>query len=286
MKAIDLQCQMVTKWGSFLPLEMVSQFEKYLGTKLGYGKTDEEMAQVLRDADVKAIVVIPTSNITDDMGKVRELNDRSAQFQKDYSDVILGIWCSVNPQFGYKGLREVERCIKDLGFVGYYMMSLAAGIPANDKLMYHFYDLCSEAGVPVRWNIGHTAGGAGTPGGGGYHLGFEKPIPYLDDVAADFPNLTLISAHCAWPWQDEMISILLHKGNVYAENHGWAAKHVPAEIKREIRGRLQDKYMFASDYPFFSYERLFSEWEAEGFKPEILEKMYYKNAMRVFGFEL
>ena len=55
MKAIDLQCQMVTKWGSFLPLEMVSQFEKYLGTKLGYGKTDEEMAQVLRDADVKAI---------------------------------------------------------------------------------------------------------------------------------------------------------------------------------------------------------------------------------------
>ena len=286
MKAIDLQCQMVTKWGSFLPPEMASQFEKYLGTKLGYGKTDEEMAQVLRDAEVKAMVVIPTANIPDDIGKVRELNDRSAQFQKDYSDVILGIWASVNPRLGYKGLRELERCIKDLGFVGYYMMSLCAEVPANDKSMYNFYDLCSEAGVPVRWNVGHTAGGAGLPGGGGYHLGFERPIPFFDDVAAEFPNLTLISAHCPWPWQNEMISILLHKANVYAENHGWAPKYVPAEIKREIRGRLQDKFMFGSDYPFFTHERLFTEWEAEGFTPEILEKMYHKNAQRVFKLEL
>jgi predicted TIM-barrel fold metal-dependent hydrolase len=182
MKAIDLQCQMVTKWGSFLPPEMASQFENYLGTKLAYGKTDEEMAQVFRDADVKAMVVIPTSNITDDIGKVRELNDRSAQFQKDYSDAILGIWASVNPQLGYKGLRELERCIKDLGFVGYYMMSITAGVPINDKLMYPFLDLCCDAGVPVRWNVGHTAGGAGLPGGGGYHLGNERPIPFFDDA--------------------------------------------------------------------------------------------------------
>ena len=103
MKAIDVQCQNVTKWGSLLPLEMVSQFETYLGTKLGYGKTDEEMAQVFRDADVKALVVIPTSNITDNIGKVRELNDRAAQFQKDYQDAIVGMWCLVNPKLGYKG---------------------------------------------------------------------------------------------------------------------------------------------------------------------------------------
>jgi len=286
MKAIDLQCQMVTKWGSFLPPEMAGQFEKYLGTKLGYGKTDEEMAQVLRDADVKAMVVIPTSDITDDIGKVRELNDRSAQFQKDYSDAILGIWASVNPQLGYKGLRELERCIKDLGFVGYYMMSLTAGVPINDKLMYPFLDLCCDAGVPVRWNVGHTAGGAGLPGGGGYRLGNERPIPFFDDAAAEFPNLTLISAHCPWPWHNEIISILLHKANVYAENHGWAPKYVPAEVKREIRGRLQDRFMFGSDYPFFSYERVFTEWESEGYTPEILEKMYYKNAQRVFKLEL
>jgi len=277
---------MVTKWGSFLPLEMVSQFEKYLGTKLGYGKTDQEFAQVLRDADVKALVVIPVVNITNDIGKVRELNDRSAQFQKDYSDVVLGIWASVNPQLGYQGLHELERCIKDLKFVGYYQMSLAVGAPINDKLVYPFLDLCSQAKVPVRWNVGHTAGGAGTPGGGGYRLGNERPIPFFDDAAAAFPNLTLISAHCSWPWHNEMISILLHKANAYSENHGWAPKHVPQEIKREIRGRLQDKYMFASDYPFFPYERLFSEWESEGFPPQILEKMYYKNAQRIFGFKL
>ena len=286
MKAIDINCQCVTKWGSLLDPETCRQIEKYLGYKLGYGKTDEEMAQVLRDADVKAMVVLPTINMEDDIGKVSELNDRAAQFQKDYSDVIIGMWCSVNPKLGYKGLREAERCIKDLKFVGYYQMSLAAGVPINDKLIYPFLDLCCDAGVPVRWNVGHTAGGAGTPGGGGYHLGNERPIPFFDDVAAEFPKLTVISAHCSWPWHNEMISILLHKANAYAENHGWAPAHVPAEIKREIRGRLQDKFMFASDYPFFAYERLFTEWESEGFKPEILEKMYYKNAQKVFKLEI
>src|SRR4030042_2877010 len=188
MKAIDVNCQCVTKWGSLLSPDMARQIEKYLGTKLGYGKTDEEMAQVLRDADVKAMVVLPTINMIDDIGKVRELNDRAAQFQKDYSDVVIGMWCSVNPKLSYKRLREAERCIRDLKFVGYYQMSLAVGVPINDKLMHPFLDLCCDAGVPVRWNVGHTAGGAGTPGGGGYHLGNEGPIPFFDDVAVEFPH--------------------------------------------------------------------------------------------------
>jgi len=285
MKAIDLQCQVVTRWGQMIPDEHIPYLEKYLGTKLDYDRTDEEMAQLLRDADVKAMIVLPTMDRTD-IGEIREINDRAYEFKRNFSDVIVGIWASIIPALGWKGLKELERCIKDLGFVGYYMASLAAGVPINDKSFYNYYDLCSEAGTVVRLNIGHLAAGAGTPGGGGYRLAPERPIPYFDDVAAEFPNLTLISGHCTWPWHIEMISVMLHKGNVYAENHGWAPKYVPAETKKEMNGRLQDKFMFASDYPFVSYERVFAEWEAEGLKPEVLEKMYYKNAQRRFGLEL
>ena len=285
MKAIDIQVQNVAKWGPLLNPEQTEQIGKYLGTKLNYNLTDAEMAKMLRDADVKAMVILPTSNIPDDIGRVRELHDRAAQCQKDYPDVILGYWASINPHLGYKGLRELERCIKDLKFVGYYHITLASGVPMNDPRMNHVYDLCSEAKVPVKLNIGHTAGGAGLPGGGGFRLNFEQPIPYFDDVCAAFPNLTCISGHTPWPWQNELISVLLHKGNAYAENHGWAPKYVPEEVKREINGRLQDKYMFASDYPFLKHERLFKEWEAE-IKPEVLQKMYFKNAERIFRLKL
>ncbi|MFC1926158.1 amidohydrolase family protein [Chloroflexota bacterium] len=288
MKAVDLMCQMVTRWGSILTDEIAHQMEAYLGTKMIYNKTDEEMAQMLRDADVKVMVVTSTGQPPSsmmDIEEVKDIHDRVYQFTKDYSDVIIGSWATISPNYGYKGLRELERCIKDLKFVGYFMTDMVSGVAHNDKSLYNYYDLCSDAGVPVRLLIGHTAGGAGTPGGGGIHLERERPIPYLDDVAADFPNLKVIAGHCSWPWQNELISILLHKANVYAENHGWAPKYVPAELKKEINGRLQDKFMFGSDFPLIPYERCFAEWDAE-LKPEVAEKMYYKNAQKVFGLEL
>ena len=281
LKALDIQVQCTAKWGPLLNPEQTEQIGKYLGTKLHYDLTDDQMAQELRDNNVKAMILLPTSDIREDIGRVRELHDRAAECQKKHPDVILGYWATINPHLGYKGIRELDRCIRDLKFVGYYHITLASGVPMNDPRMNHVYDLCSEAKVPVKLNIGHTAGGAGLPGGGGFHLNYEQPIPYFDDVCANFPNLTVISGHVPWPWHNELISVLLHKGNAYAENHGWAPKYIPEEIKKEVNGRLQDKYMFASDYPFVTHERVFKEWE-EVLKPEVREKVYWKNAARIF----
>jgi uncharacterized protein len=117
-------------------------------------------------------------------------------------------------------------------------------------------------------------------------LKYTKPIPHLDDVAADFPNLTIIGAHCAWPWQDEMTAVLLHKGNVYQELSGWSPKYFPPTLKKEINGRLQDKFMFGSDYPIISHKRLFQDWDSENYKPEVLEKVFYKNAIRILNLKM
>jgi predicted TIM-barrel fold metal-dependent hydrolase len=284
IKAIDIQVQCTAKWGPLLDEQQTKDIGKYLGTKLRYDLTDDEMAQELRDANVKAMILLGTSNVLD-IGRVKELHDRAYECQKKHPDVILGFWGTVNPHLGYAGVRELDRVIRDYKFVGYYHITLASGVPMNDPRMNHVYDLCSEAKVPVKLNIGHTAGGAGLPGGGGFHLNYEQPIPYFDDVCANFPNLTCISGHVPWPWHNELISVLLHKGNAYAENHGWAPKYIPEEIKKEVNSRLQDKYMFASDYPFVTHERVFKEWD-EVLKPEVREKVYWKNAARIFKIKL
>jgi hypothetical protein len=49
------------------------------------------------------------------------------------------------------------------------------------------------------------------------------------------------------------------------ETSGWAPKYFPESLKREIKGRLQDKVMFGSDYPVLMHERLFLGFEAEGY---------------------
>ena len=90
------------------------------------------------------------------------------------------------------------------------------------------------------------------PGGGGVLLDLCHPR-YVDAVAVRWPELTIISGRPAWPWQDEMISILLHKPNVWSELHGWSPRYLTDALKREIRSRLRKKVMFGGDYPLFRY---------------------------------
>ena len=126
--------------------------------------------------------------------------------------------------------------------------------------------------------------GAGLPGGMGIKLEYCKPL-LLDAVAADFPELTIIACHPSWPWQDEMIAVLVHKANVYNELSGWSPKYFSDALKKEIGGRLQDKFMSGSDYPALTHDRLSKDWDSLGLKPEVLEKIFYKNAQRIVGLQ-
>jgi predicted TIM-barrel fold metal-dependent hydrolase len=97
--------------------------------------------------------------------------------------------------------------------------------------------------------------GAGMPGGMGAKLRHAHPSA-IDELAADFPNLTITAAHPGWPWVDETTAVAFHKGNVFWELSGWAS----AQLKTDIKGRLRDKIMFGSDYPSIPYDRLLREW--------------------------
>jgi predicted TIM-barrel fold metal-dependent hydrolase len=67
------------------------------------------------------------------------------------------------------------------------------------------------------------------------------------------------------------------------EMSGWSPKYFADSLKREIRGRLQDRVMFGSDYPVLAYDRLFRDWESEGYPDAVLEKVYRRNAERILG---
>ena len=66
-------------------------------------------------------------------------------------------------------------------------------------------------------------------GGGGVRLKFGDPMP-IDDVAVDFPDMPIVLAHPSFPWQDEAISICLHKPQVYIDLSGWSPKYFPPTL--------------------------------------------------------
>jgi uncharacterized protein len=105
---------------------------------------------------------------------------------------------------------------------------------------------------------------------------------HVDSVAARFPQLKILAARPAYPWQDEMITILLHKGNVHYELHGWSPKTLSPALKREIGGRLQDRIMFGCDYPVLKYEMMLERWRGLGYPESVLEKVLWRNAESYF----
>ncbi len=257
--------------------------QKYFNWKDGF-VTEAHMTDYFRKSDARVILDLAfTHNLP--MDEVREQHDYCFDTERAHQDVILGHWIHLDP-LNPDSLGELRRCIdKRIGFLG---LHVNATPPASDPAWTPLYELCVEANVPVMILVGMSAIGAGVRGGLGRILEDTHPR-HLDRVAAKYPDMNIIAARSGWPWQAETNAVLLHKGNVWYEIHGWSPKYHPPELKHEIARRLQDKVMFAADYPMLSYERLERDWRAEGYTEEVLEKVFHRNAeafMKMIGLDL
>jgi hypothetical protein len=241
--------------------------------------TEAEMADHFRAVGVQVILDLGV-RLRLGLDELQPLHDYAFETQRKYPDVILGNWFHLDPRLGPDGVRELQRCIDaGAGFVGLAVPGAGYNIAANDPRYEPYYRLCIDAGVPVLILVGTTGLGATLPGGGGIRLECSHPR-YLDDAAATYPDLTIVASRPAWPWQAELIAVLLHKTSVWYELHGWAPKYFTADLKHEIPRRLKDRVMFGADYPLLAYERLIAEWRSEGYPEDVLDGVFYRNAQR------
>lgn len=282
MRAIDLHTHPMTKeW-----FEAFGVFSESLSKLLHVeykAKTEEEMADDFRREDVLAMMIAWDSGSA--TGDPVVTNDWVAGLTEKFPDVFLPGWAVIDPWKGKAALFELERAITKLGLKGAKFQPPVQAFYPHDRRFFPIWDLCQSLGAPVLIHTGVTALGSGIPGGRGVQLKYGRPIPGIDDVAANFPRLTIIAAHPGWPWHEELIAVLMHKNNVFFEVSGWRPKYIPEQIKQQINNRLQDKVMFGSDYPGWGIAQVLDELEREGFKPQILEKMFVKNATRVLNLE-
>jgi len=196
---------------------------------------------------------------------------------------ILQGWAAVDPLKGAPALDEARHAIEDLHLLGFHFHPIMGHYAVDEEKLQPLFEVIDALKVPVMIDVGTTGMGAGLPGGLGSKLRHAHPLA-IDELASNFPNLTIIAAHPGWPWVDEMTAVVLHKGNVYWELSGWAPKYLPESLKKDIRGRLRDKVMFGSDYPSMAYERIAREWGELDYPDDVMEGLFHKNAERVLGF--
>jgi len=198
-----------------------------------------------------------------------------------HADVLIPFG-SVDPTRGAEAVRRARRLVTEHGVRGFKFHPSLQGFAPNDPAHYPLYDALQELGVPALFHTGQTGIGAGLPGGRGIKLRYSAPM-LLDDVAADFPNLTIVMAHPSVPWQDEAISIATHKANVYIDLSGWSPKYFPPQLVRAAGGLLKHKVLFGSDFPLITPDRWLRDFDALDLKPEVRPLILKENAARVLG---
>ncbi len=240
----------------------------------------DEMAEKYKELDILGVIFSVDTETT--TGETPDSNDYVAGIVKDHPDQFIG-FCSIDPWKGQAAVQELERSVIDLGLKGLKLHPVHQAFYPNDTRFYPLYAKASELGVPVLFHSGFAGAGSGTPGGSGLKLKYSAPIPYMDDVAADFPELTVIMAHPAWPWTEEQIAVALHKSNVYLDLSGWSPRFIPEALKREINTRLQDKVLFGSDYPYITPERWLRDIDQLDLREHVLPKVLLENARKVLS---
>ena len=259
----------------------VQQMARYFGRERKPVSIDE-MADQYRQRKMMAAIMNTTDMTVTGLTPVP--NDHIAEGVRRHPDVFLGFGI-VDPWMGKVALEEIRR-IKELGLhgIGEFNPARQHFYP-NDTRFYPLWEEAQKLGLPILFHSGMAAAGAGTPGGMGFKLKYGQPI-YLDDVAADFPELKIICAHPSWPWQEEALAIARHKLNFYIDISGWAPKYFPQELVHHMNSLLQDKVLFGSDWPAIGVERWIEEFNQLNLRPEVRQKILLENAKKFFNLKL
>jgi uncharacterized protein len=200
-------------------------------------------------------------------------NDEVAAIVRKHPDRFIGI-ASVNLHQPMDAVRELRRCVTDYRFRGLRIVQWLWDLPATDRRYYPLFAECVNLDVPVCLQVGHT--GPLCPSEPG------RPIPYIDVVAIEFPELKIACGHIGYPWTTEMIAVATKHPNVFIDTSAYTAKRYPQELVTYMKTNGSKKVLFGTNYPMILPSKCLEDIDSLGLDDEGKELFLHKNAERVF----
>ena len=209
-------------------------------------------------------------------------NDEVAELLREHPGRFIGL-ARISGLDVMRGVRELEQRIREQGFQALGVSALVDGIPASDRRYYPLYAKAAELRVPVRVYSSMNYA-TDRP----YDLGHPR---HLDQIAIDFPELTLIGGLGGWPWVNEMVALVRRHPRLHLDTSAHRARYLGQpgsgwEMLLQFGNTLiQDKVLvgLSSGLVGQPHETLIQEYLALPLKDTVKEKWLYGNAARVFG---
>ncbi len=262
-----------------LDQELLDASAKYFKSGDERTPTVEHLASYYRSRNTAAVIF--TVDASTGLGHPAISSEEIAELAAADADILIPFG-SVDPLAGASAVSRATSLVEQHGVRGFKFHPSLQAFEPNDQTYYPLYERLEEFGLPAVFHTGQTGIGAGLPGGRGIKLRYSDPM-LLDDVAADFPGLTIILAHPSVPWQDSAISMATHKANVYIDLSGWLPKYFPTQLVHAANRQLRNKVLFGSDYPVINPDRWRASFDELEMRPEVIPLIMKENAINVLG---
>jgi predicted TIM-barrel fold metal-dependent hydrolase len=200
-------------------------------------------------------------------------NDEVAEMINQYPDRFAGV-AAVNLEKPLEAVRELERAVKELGFIALRVVPWLWSRPPNDKFYFPLYVKCIELDIPFCTQVGHT--GPLMPSETG------RPVPYLDEVALIFPELKIVGGHIGYPWTDEMIGLAWKHENVFIDTSAYLPRYYPPQLIQFMKTYGKQKVLFGTNFPQLSLEKCVEQVYELGLPDEARDNFLFGNARQVF----
>ncbi|ORW21329.1 amidohydrolase [Mycolicibacter nonchromogenicus] len=268
---IDVWMQHPTR--RFLEHDMLASLRRWTGGAMPDAEIPIEATVSAMDAAGVAFGLLSAWRGPNGMDLVS--NDDVAGWVRAHPRRFAGL-ASVDLDRPMEAVRELRRRVRDDGFVGLRVVPWLWNAPPTDRRYYPLFAECVEIGVPFCTQVGHT--GPLRPSETG------RPIPYIDQVALDFPELSIVCGHVGYPWTEEMVAVARKHENVYIDTSAYTTKRLPDELIRFMRTRTgQRKVLFGTNYPMIMPDHALDGLDDLGLEDQARSDYLRGNAERVFG---
>lgn len=267
---IDAWIQHPTR--KFLSSEMFASLLRWTGGKIP--DADPPIESTVASMDAAGVDVGLLTAWSGPYGRGLISNDQVAHWVRSHPARFAGL-AAVDLDRPMEAVRELRRRVRDDGFVGLRMLPWLWEAAPTDRRYYPLYAECVELGVPFCTQVGHT--GPLRPSETG------RPIPYIDQVAIDFPELTIVCGHIGYPWTEEMIAVARKHENVYIDTSAYTTRRVPEQLVAFMKTRTGGrKVLFGTNFPMIGHAHCLEGLDELGLSGQTRADYLGGNAARVF----